>query len=54
MDFRILLAELRWGDALSKEDRMLARSLTFGQLLRSSYLLPKTARVKFDRILRRR
>lgn len=54
MDFRTLLAELRWGDALTTEDRMLVRSLTFGQLLRSSYLLPKTPRVRFDRRLRRR
>ena len=51
MDFRILLAELRWGDALSKEDRMLARSLTFGQLLRSSYLLPKLHLLHFHATL---
>ena len=54
MDLRLLIAELRWGDELTKQDREFIKELTFGQVLFSSYLLPKTARVRTATYLPRR
>lgn len=48
------LIELRWGDQLTPADRFLANEMTFGEVWRSSFLLPKTARVATSRFLRRR
>jgi len=54
MDLRLLLAELRWGDTLTKSDREFIKELDLFQVLGSSYLLPKTARVRTSKILARR
>lgn len=49
-----LLIRTRWGNELTKGDLELSRSMTFWEVLVSSYLNPKTIVVKFDRKMRRR
>lgn len=48
------LIEVRWGNTLTPQDRFLAAEMTFLQLFKSSYLLPKTLRVASSWTLRRR
>ena len=51
---KTFLIYTRWGDQVTREDLFLAKDMTFMEVWKSSFLLPKTARVKFDRRLRRR
>ena len=48
------LINLRWGDQLTPQDRFLAKEMTLMEVWQSSYLLPKTARIRCDRRLLRR
>lgn len=54
MDLRLLLAELRWGDELSKLDREFIKELTFCEVFASSYLLAKTRQLQTTRTILRR
>ena len=48
------LINLRWGDQLTAQDRFLVKEMTFMEVWKSSFLLPKTARVASSRTIRRR
>ena len=48
------LINLRWGDQLTAQDRFLVKEMTFMEVWKSSFLLPKTARVATSRTIRRR
>jgi len=54
MDLRLLIAELRWGDTLSKGDREFIKELTLCEVFGSSYLLAKTRRLQTSRTILRR
>ena len=54
MDLRILLATVRWGNQLTADDRMLAKSMTLVELIQSSFLNAKTTRVRCNSVIKRR
>lgn len=54
MDLRILLATIRWGNQLTVEDVMLAKSMSLVELIQSSFLNAKTIRVRCNSIIKRR
>ena len=49
-----LLIETRWGNQLTAQDRFLVKEMTFMEVWKSSFLLPKTARIATSRTIRRR
>ena len=52
--FKKMLLVVRWGDELTEGDWDLARSMTFWEVLKSSYLNPKTIEVKYNNSIKRR
>lgn len=49
-----LLLNVRWGNQLTKEDLALAKEMSFWEVFKSSYLIPKSIMVKYDKKMRRR
>lgn len=49
-----LLIHVRWGDTLTEQDIALASEMSFLEIFASSYLNPKTPRVRTSKTLRRR
>jgi len=49
-----LLIRARWGDTLTKQDITLASEMSFFEVFASSYLNPKSARVRTSKTLMRR
>lgn len=55
MEFlKISLMLTRWGDNLTVDDFTLANSLSFRQVLRSSYMNAKTTQLQSNRAMNRR
>ena len=54
MDLRLLLIQVRWGDALTSQDIALASEMSFWEVFKSSYLIAKTARIRTSRSMMRR
>ena len=51
---KTLLINTRWGDQVTAQDRFLVKEMTFMEVWKSSFLLPKTARIATSRTIRRR
>ena len=54
MSLKQLLARVRWGDQLTGEDILLVEELTLLQVFGSSYLTPKTLKLRSTSRLPRR
>ena len=52
--YKRLLIQTRWGGQLTPEDYFLAADMTFMEIWKSSFLCPKTARVRTAKRLLRR
>jgi hypothetical protein len=52
LKFWVMIA--RWGDQLTANDFTLANSLSFRQVLKSSYLIAKTSQLQTNRAMNRR
>ncbi|QIN96825.1 hypothetical protein [Synechococcus phage S-N03] len=51
---KLFLARARWGDELTAKDYALINEMSLLEVFASSYILPKTARVRTSSVLRRR